>query len=59
MFTSGRLGAFVATSYYLDIYLEYKDVEFILLRVSTGQEKFSLVLRQQWRKGKKELVELK
>jgi hypothetical protein len=47
MFTGGRPGAFIATSYYPDIYLKYEDVEFILLRVSTGQEKFGLVLRQQ------------
>src|SRR4051794_28737564 len=43
MFTGGRPGAFVSTGHYPDIHLKYEDVEFILIRVSTGQEKFGLV----------------
>ncbi|KAJ5031720.1 hypothetical protein PSV08DRAFT_368862 [Bipolaris maydis] len=59
MFTGGRPGAFVPTGYYPDIHLKYEDVEFLLIRVKDGQEKFGLVLRQGWRKGEKQMLDAK
>jgi hypothetical protein len=55
-FSAVRLGALVSTGYYPDLHLKYNDVLFALVRRRDGAAKFTIVLTQRWRKGKKEKV---
>ncbi len=56
IFSAGRPGAFVPTSYYPDIFLVYRDLTFFLLRLETGEEAFGVRVDQRWRKGEKEKI---
>jgi hypothetical protein len=58
MFSGGRPGAFVPSGYYPDIYLEYRDIDFLLGR-HQGKEKFAISLVQRWRKGEKDKIDAK
>ncbi|KAF2472222.1 uncharacterized protein BDR25DRAFT_19457 [Lindgomyces ingoldianus] len=57
VFSGGRPGGFISTGYYPDLCLVYRDVQFILIRLQDGQEKFGIVLVQRWRKGEEEKLD--